>query len=308
MPKNKGHDLDDRIILWVIRHVDKRAVVQSIEKLKGSTSSTLYRISLKVDESMRHVVVRQFDNEDWFQEEPDLARHEAESLHLAREATVKTPEIIAYDEASHTCGVPLVLMSLLEGAVDLKPDSKSNWIDELAKTLVDIHKVEAGHFQWEYFTYQDIQSLEVPSWSRVPAAWEKALQVVKGPRPAYQEKFIHRDFHPANVLWKDGEVSGVVDWPNACRGPAEIDLGHCRVNLAMLYDVATADAFLTAYQHTAGANFTYHVYWDLVSLVDILFGPPTVYSGWTAFGVTGLTDPMMERRLDAYAQRLVTHL
>ncbi len=55
---------------------------------------------------------------------------------------------------------------------------------------------------------------------------------------------IHRDFHPDNVLWSDGRISGVVDWANACLGPAAVDVAHFRVNLAVLHGPATADAVL----------------------------------------------------------------
>src|SRR5690606_18932737 len=109
----------------------------------------------------------------------------------------------------------------------------------------------------------------------------------------------------ADILWKDGSVSGVVDWVTACRGPGGIDIGHCRLNLAMLYDVATADRILTGYEQNQDDIFTYDPYWDFVSLIDILFGPPTVYPGWVAFGVLGLTDQMMEERLDLYVESLL---
>lgn len=72
------------------------------------------------------------------------------------------------------------------------------------------------------------------------------------------------------------------------------------MNLAQLFDVQTADQFLSAYQKHAGPEFNYDPYWDLLSLIDILFGPPKVYPGWEAFGVTGLTDKLMEERLDKY--------
>ena len=38
--------------------------------------------------------------------------------------------------------------------------------------------------------------------------------------------------------------SGVVDWANACLGPAAVDVAHFRVNLAVLHGPATADAVL----------------------------------------------------------------
>ena len=92
---------------------------------------------------------------------------------------------------------------------------------------------------------------------------------------------------------------------NACQGPEGIDIGHCRLKLEQLYDVETADAFLKAYQKRVEDTFTYDPYWDFLTLIDILFDPPTVYPGWAAFGFTGLTDRMMEERLDMYVGSLV---
>ena len=136
--------------------------------------------------------------------------------------------------------------------------------------------------------------------------WQAAFDRLHADTPAFRETYIHRDFHPTNVLWLDGKVSGVVDWPNACRGPAGVDVGHCRVNLALLYSVEVADLFLTAYELHASSSFIYDSYWDIVSAFDILDGPPTVYSGWAAFGVTGLTDEMMEERMDDFLESLVS--
>lgn len=305
LKKITDHNLDKQILQWVVSTVDPHAIIHSINKLKGSTSSILHHISLQSNDRVKDFVVRQFDNKEWLEEEPDLAYHESESLRVAEKIAVKTPQIIAYDEKGQVCGVPLVLMTLLEGSVDLKPRDMSNWLEGLAKALVNIHAIEAGNFQWKYFTYNHISSLEVPSWSKTPQSWEKAIEIVKGPKPKYKECFIHRDYHPTNVLWEDGVVSGIVDWVNACIGPAGIDVGHCRLNLALLYDVETADAFLTAYIKNAGDRFTYDPYWDLLSCIDILFGPPTVYPGWEAFGITGLTDQMMEERLDDYVKSLI---
>jgi hypothetical protein len=72
----------------------------------------------------------------------------------------------------------------------------------------------------------------------------------------------------------------VVDWPNACRGAANIDVAWCRMNLAALYGVAAADRFLDFYRSLTGPSFDYHPYWDLIVLIELLPGPPDVYSGW----------------------------
>ncbi|MDF2684097.1 MAG: hypothetical protein K0R47_5287, partial [Brevibacillus sp.] len=40
----------------------------------------------------------------------------------------------------------------------------------------------------------------------------------------------------------------------------------------------------------------------------ILFGKPQVYAGWTALGVTGLTDELIGDRLEEYAAILVKRI
>lgn len=308
MKQGAESNLSEDVMNWVIEAVDTHAIVQSHARLKGSTSSTLHRISLQKNKVICHFVIRQFDNKAWLDEEPDLAWHEAESLRLAAKIGVQTPEIIAFDETGDECGVPIVLMTRLDGSVELKPSNMKKWLNGLAKVLMDIHKVNADNFDWEYFTYNKVSTLKVPSWSSASKSWEKAIEIVQGTQPKFKSCFIHRDYHPTNVLWENGAISGIVDWVNACRGPAGIDVGHCRLNLAMLYDVPTADAFLTAYEQYKSDTFTYHPYWDFLSLIDILDGPLTVYPGWAAFGVTGLTDKMMEQRLDKYIESLIKRL
>lgn len=300
-----GNALPERVLKWVVESVDPRASVLTAGRLPGATSSGVHSISLRVGQQVRDFVLRLFDNAEWLQNEPDLAAHEAESLRFASRSGLNTPQIIACDESGSQCGIPAVLMTRLEGAVVLRPHDLKRWLDGLAQALVRIHAVEADDFPWSYYTYNDIPSLEIPSWSDYPEKWNEVIEIVRGPAPAIKPCFIHRDYHPCNVLWNGDKVSGIVDWVNACRGPAGIDIGHSRWNLAQLFDVPTADAFLSAYKRHAGLSFTYDPYWDLLSLIDTQFGPPVVYQGWTAFGVTGLTDELMRVRVDRYMASLL---
>jgi aminoglycoside phosphotransferase (APT) family kinase protein len=251
------------------------------------------------------LVLRLFVKEDWLREEPDLAVHEAASLAKARETGLPTPELVAIDAEGKQCGVPAVLMTKLPGQVELAPQALENWLFELATPLVSIHAVEADAYAWSYFTYNDVARLEPPGWSTCPELWEKAIEIVQGTRPEAPKCFIHRDYHQTNVLWQGGKISGVVDWVNACRGPAGIDLGHCRWNLSGLYGVTAADMFLDAYLSLAGDEFRYDAYWDLISVIEGLPGPPDVYAGWVAFGVRHLDDNLMRERADAYLTSLM---
>ncbi|AFC30235.1 hypothetical protein PM3016_3392 [Paenibacillus mucilaginosus 3016] len=295
------HTLPDQVLAWVVQAVHPKAAAAAIEQLQGGVSSLVHRITLRVHGEETDVVLRLFHDEEWVSDQPDLAVREAESLrHASRCAGVQTPKILAIDKTGAHCGVPAVLMSRLPGRVVLQPPDPKRWVEAMAEAISRIHEVEAGDFPWSFSPYCDASKLDTSSWSKVPDQWKEAARIVTGPRPTPAVRFIHRDYHPANVLWTGEEVSGIVDWVNGCTGPAGIDVGHCRVNLALLHDAGTADAFLSSYQEHAGDSFVYDPYWDLVTLIDFAFWPPEVYRGWTDLGMTGLTDEMMGERLDLY--------
>jgi aminoglycoside phosphotransferase (APT) family kinase protein len=254
-------------------------------------------------------VLRQFDNAEWVRDEPDLAIREAESLRRASlAARLQTPTIVAFDEDGSQCGTPAVLMTRLEGKVVLEPPNTARWLTGMAQALVRIHAVDPNDFPWTFTPYSDASSLDTSAWSKFPDKWRDSADIVMGPRPLVTMRFIHRDYHPTNILWNGGEVSGVVDWVNGCIGPAGIDVGHCRVNLALIHDVKTADDFLTYYLSHAGESFTYDPYWDLVTLIDFAYWQPEVYGGWTALGMTGLTKDIMIERLDCYLLSLLNRV
>lgn len=291
----------EQAIDWVQKHIGTDSIIENIERLPGSTSAELYDISISHTGVMKNLVLRLFTLNEWLAEEPDLAKHEAASLHQARGIPIPTPELIAFDQTGQFCGVPAVLMRKLPGEGDLKPKNMVKWLDEQAKAMSLVHQLDAKAFPWRYFSYSNLDTIEVPNWTNQPELWSQALRIVKGHKPIVQETFIHRDFHPANLLWREGRISGIVDWVNACRGPAGVDVGHCRMNLLMLFGVETANQFLHAYQEHEGANFQYHLFYDLLALCDfVLPGPPTVYRGWKDFGITHLTDDMMKHRADEY--------
>ena len=115
----------------------------------------------------------------------------------------------------------------------------------------------------------------MPAWTERPRLWERVIEAVQQPAPTTQAVFIHRDFHPGNVLWVDDTVSGLIDWEPASWGPRNMDLAHCRLNLAQLHGAVAADAFLDAYRMVAGP-FEHPAYFDLLAVIEMLpdVGPP----------------------------------
>ena len=307
-PDGKTSPPSAEALRWVADCVGTSAAIESVTPLVGATSSSLHAVRLRHGGGVVELVLRRFVDAEWLALEPDLALHEASNLLKAARAEIPTPELVAFAEDGAKCGFPATLTTLLHGRVELSPSSLEDWTYRLAEPLICIHAVEAEDYAWGYYPYINLPSLGPPEWSAHTEHWEKAIEIVRGPMPLARERFIHRDYHPSNVLWNEGRVSGVIDWVNSCRGAAGFDTAWCRLNLAQLYGVAAADMFLDAYRSLAGAGFEYHPYWDLIAIVEILPGPPGVYEGWPAFGVNHLNDEIIRERLDAYISSLVERL
>ena len=140
----------------------------------------------------------------------------------------------------------------------------------MAGLLPMIHRVGTDpDFQRSrpYFTYADLTTLRPVSWSREPISWTRVIEEARGPEPASVRTFIHRAVHPGSMLRKRDRISGLVDWVGAFYGPPGIDLGHCRVNCAILFGVNRADRFLSAYLDEPGA-VEYEPHWDCRTAVE----------------------------------------
>ena len=282
--------------------------VASVAVLPGATSSVLHSVAVEGNGERRSLVLRRFTTRDWVRREPDVAVREAASLQQATRAGLPVPELVATDRDGTYCGVPATLATMMPGEVVLRPGNWKGWLDGLAGAAAKIHRVDAAGFPWSYRRYNEGESLAVPGWSKQPDAWKRAIQIVQGAAPSFRSCFIHRDYHPSNVLWLDGRVSGVVDWVNGCRGPAGIDVAWCRHNLANLHGVSIADDFLAAYIAAAGSDSAYDPYWDLMSVVELLPGPPAMYEGWRAAGFPNISNTTMRERVDAYVASVVARL
>ncbi|MEM7798642.1 MAG: aminoglycoside phosphotransferase family protein [Chloroflexota bacterium] len=280
--------------------------IRSVSQLKGATSSTLYKI-IGIDD--RPIVLRLLTNADWLASEPDLARHEAAALdhvNLHSNASQTYPRCIAYDESGSDAGLAAVLMSFVDGDVVLPQTADAEWVAQLASTLTAIHQLPVDGFEWRYRHWFKLDQLKQFSfsWSSIPHIWQQGVSFLDRPDPTFTPRFLHRDYHPVNLLWQDKEVSGVVDWVNACVGPPLVDVGHCRVNLTSLYGLEMANLFLEKYLEM-NPTVDYTPFWDLTCMLS--FGvdePPSVYSGWLDFGFSGLTPKIIASRMDSFIASL----
>ena len=251
---------------WVENALGAR--VLAAEPLEGGNSSAVHRLVL---EGWSEPVVMRRYVLDWTLDEPEIPVNEALVLDLlARQSSVPAPRLLCADPIGTEAGVPTTVMSAVSGTVVWDPPSTEAWLRGLVELVERIHALPVSPSLSEWRPYKP--ELVPPPWTRYPKAWERALSAYYGPRPDLDRVFLHRDFHPGNVLWTGDTITGVVDWVSACAGPPEEDIAHCRVNLAR-HDLVTADRFLRLWLDASGRS-AYDPYHDLVNVVSMATEEP----------------------------------
>lgn len=233
------------ILQWVARQLHPRAQVTAVASLPGGITADMDRITVTTPSGFTDVVLRRWPGDDWAQ---GLVTREALALAAVRGHGVPVPQLLAMDEDGAETGVRCTLTSVLPGQPDLSPTDMQSWLGQLATTQVAIHAVpDHPPTRWDGW-YEDGKPLD---WLADRGLRDAARDAASG--SLVQEKvLVHGDYQHFNVLWRDDRLSGVVDWPNAAWGNRGSDVGHCRLNLAVLFEATTAADYLVRYERAAG--------------------------------------------------------
>ena len=265
------------------------SAVASHELLTGGVTSTM--LALDHEDGTR-TVLRLMTNEPWRTHGTELTtREHAAQLFLAT-TEVPAPTTLALDADGSACGVAAHLMSRLPGRPVEPVDDGS--LAAMARLLAQIHRLDPPEPFRCFQSWAWEAKWAVPAWSRHPGSWRRAFEVLGGPEPAYGPTFLHRDFGHRNLLWTDGEITGIVDWVETSTGPAWLDAAHAASNLAVMVGTVPAQAFLDAY--AAVAKEPLDPYWLVMDTVGYLPPPgkPSMF---------GAPDQLA--RLDAWLDHVV---
>jgi len=293
----------DATLRWAASAVGARHRVVGVRRLPGGSAVATHLLTVEGPRGVRErVVLRRYVREEWLAEEPDAPAKEALALRIAARAVVPTPELIASDVRGEETDRPALLITRLPGRPDLQPRDVESWLRQQAEVLPPIHAVTGDDLALveRYVPWIDLDALAPPRWSREPAAWQRVIDLARARPPRVRWRFIHRDYHPMNVLWSRGRLTGVVDWTNARIGPPGIDVAWARQNLVFSHGVEVAERFRALAEVALGRE--QHPAWDALGVVEILHRPGIgSLSQWHDLGLTSLTKGMVRRRLDGYA-------
>ena len=252
-------------LAWLVEAVNADTVT-ACDPMPGAGTSAMHRVTLhNRDNTELRVVMRRYVLADYLTHEPDAPTTEIVALNLAATAAVPTPNLVAADPTAEHCDAPTVVMSELDG----HPlwDLGHRTLDQLVDAVATIHDVNIADVAIRDISPYQQRSYAPPRWTVEPAVWDRAVEIFHGPIPDVDIGFVHRDFYPGNALWRRHRLTGIIDWQAGCRGPASIDISHCRLNLAYT-NPGLADRLRDIWQTRTGRTF--HPWADIATIIGAL--------------------------------------
>lgn len=287
-------------LAWVERTLGRGARVVGSRRLTGGLTSSIHRLTVQHRGRRTPFVLRRWvlDGEREGYASGAVASETAVLTALER-SDLPAPRLIgSTTDAAH--GGPAVLMTRVPGRIHLMPRDRERWLQQMAHTLTRIHALDIAAPPFE--SWLDRSRLApVPDASR-PDLWREAIALVADDRPPTRTCFIHRDYQHFNLLWSRERLTGVIDWVLASIGPPDIDVGHCRLNLTVLFSADVAERFRQMYEAEAGRKVD--PWWDVQAL--LIYGPdwkrflPLQIDGRAPLDVDGMTrrmEDVLERTL-----------
>lgn len=305
-------------LAWVGRHLEVGERIVRTEALHGGVTAEMRKLTIgTLDGGTRDLVLRSFVAPFYLEHAEDWLNREADALTLLTGTGVPAPGLVAVDPTAEHCEYPSLLMAHLPGRTVLDDEGLETRLPLLARQLVAIHALRPAERPREYVALTTADTAVVPKGAD-SVAWAAAIDVIRRPAPPYEGRFLHRDFQPGNVLFDvlpsgpaGARITGVVDWAASSWGPADLDVAHCSVNLALLHGPAWGLRFAEAYEEAGGVlaeAASERLYWRVRDGLASSEEVQSVSQPWREAGRTELTTRVVEVRLDAYVTALMDTL
>jgi aminoglycoside phosphotransferase (APT) family kinase protein len=202
------------------------------------------------------MVVRQFPPGD------SAAAREAQALRMLDGLGGLAPTLLGSDLTGRWSECPTTLISWLDGEADITPSDPDAWAAALGRALARVHAAPGDRLS-------DLSSVFDRSGGSREAVAGPAAEAIRSSWPqitAFADVLTHSDYWSGNVVWRDGVLTGIVDWSGAARGCRGFDVGWCRLDLYLLFGEWIADVFLAVYENEIGHPLPDVPLWDCWAL------------------------------------------
>jgi aminoglycoside phosphotransferase (APT) family kinase protein len=277
----------------VRRLAGSSATVESVVRLEGGQHAATWRVDTA--RPAWTVVVRQFPAGDF------AAADETQVLRVLGGLGGLAPTLLASDLAGRWSESPTVLISWLDGAANITPSDPDAWAVQLGRALARVHAMPSDRLSGLPTVFDrrrgSREALQGPAAERVRSSWPHIT--------GCSDVLTHSDYWSGNVVWRDGVLTGIVDWSGGARGPRGFDVGWCRLDLYLLFGDRVTDVFLTAYEEAIGHRLGNISLWDRWALARSHDVVTSWVPNYQPLGRPDLNERELRRRHSQWTIRLL---
>lgn len=256
-------NINKEIANKLIRTLDSKKEVESIEWLPGGSSTTNYKIRIK---GLNQIFVLRI------YPKADNSCHKEFTVHNAVKDYIPVPETYYINDDKTVIGKPYAIVQFLDGIMLNQYIAENAGIDkilaeEIGEKLGCLHQKEFDRMGYLDENLNLIGDLPpILSWyeyflnnragerlgSRMQTEIFECLKDNNSLLVQMTQKFVfsHGDFRPSNIMVKDGKLIGILDWEKSFSAPVYYDLGQFIRYMEQIGD-SSDNGFITGYNRVA---------------------------------------------------------
>lgn len=222
-------------------------------------------------------------------------------LRFVHRLPVPSPEPLAFDPSGEWFGTPALAMGVVIGRPYVVPADVPSFIGEIARALGQLH---AAPTKGAPAVMRRPMEWTPPKDLRRTSLVERAIDIIESERPwslDHKHVVTHSDFHPGNLLWARGRLSGIVDWSAAKVGSRAWDVAYCRTDLAVLLGGDAPGRFLAE----CGGELPHMRAFSLMCGLNALRWGHLWTMAYNEQGATHLTPAVVKRRAAAFVRSVI---
>ena len=298
-------ELPDRAQKWVLASVPGAVRIARAQRLHGGISAQTHVVEVaRLDGGPSlHLVLKRYTSTRPAPQPP--AAVEAATLVALSGVLLPfaVPQLVAHDPRGDICDLPALLMTRAPGKIALELTRWEERVSALGRALARFHEtqVPCPASLTDYDVGLQRRSKAVPAGIEAPD-WSRVWPLVEA-RSWRGDALLHGDYHIGNALFEAAELTGVIDWATARRGPQQLDVAYCRLDLAMVIGPAAPPLFTAAYETARKAKLSDLSLWDAAASLQAYPDPALWLPGWRDAGRDDLTPELIRSRLCAFVAR-----
>jgi aminoglycoside phosphotransferase (APT) family kinase protein len=240
---------------------------------------------------------------------------EAAALAVVNDHGIPGPELLASDLDGSQADQPALLVSVCPGTSRIPKVSSVVQLERFAAAAAALHGMELEATERLPVRQRPIGILDFSpgrdTSASAPLLIAAEQRLAECEQPMGRSVLLHGDLWQGNTLWREEELTAIIDWDCAGVGHPGIDLGSARLDAMLMFASEAADTVLRSYQQHSRdrpSRLRDLAYFDIIAAL----ATPADMQLWNELaagqGRPDLSAEVLVARRDAFLERALYRL